>query len=220
MDFSRQRDLLNPDHFNIPINIIGAGATGSHLAYYLAKMGLEDITVYDFDVINEHNIPNQLFGINDIDKYKVHALYSIIKKQTGIKIKFSTDKVTNQRMTGIVFIMVDSMAARKEIWENCCKLKSAVKLVIEPRMGLSMGRIYSVNNMSPSNISQYEENFYSDDEADVSLCGISQTIITTGTNIASLCARLMLNWFNNKEIQHNEIIVDYDNFYFVTTCWE
>ena len=59
LDISRHKELFNPYYFNTPVTIIGAGATGSWLALMLAKLGIQDITVYDFDVVEEHNVPNQ-----------------------------------------------------------------------------------------------------------------------------------------------------------------
>ena len=47
--------------FNTPIHIIGCGATGSWVALMLAKMGISNITCWDFDKVEEHNLPNQFF---------------------------------------------------------------------------------------------------------------------------------------------------------------
>ena len=60
-DFSRQINVLDPSEFKTPIHIIGAGATGSWVAFSLAKMGITNINVYDFDEGGMHNLPNQMF---------------------------------------------------------------------------------------------------------------------------------------------------------------
>lgn len=60
-DFSRQVNIFKPEEFKTPIQIIGAGATGSWVALSLAKMGIENMTIYDFDEVGMHNLPNQCF---------------------------------------------------------------------------------------------------------------------------------------------------------------
>ena len=80
MDFTRQNRILNPDECYSNIHIIGAGSTGSFIALNLAKMGMKNIIVYDFDKVEEPNIPNQFYRIKDVGKYKVTALKQIIKE--------------------------------------------------------------------------------------------------------------------------------------------
>ena len=70
-DYRKQMELIEVEKFNKRINVIGCGALGSWLIFYLLKMGFENIHVYDFDEIEEHNIPNQLFKENQIKKKKL-----------------------------------------------------------------------------------------------------------------------------------------------------
>lgn len=218
LDLTRHLELIDPHYFEEPITIIGAGATGSWLALSLAKLGLTNITVYDFDVVESHNIPNQAYSISQIGQPKVNALYDIIYNTTGTKINVKNEKYTNQRLTGIVFLMVDSMAERKRIWETSIKLKSQIKLMIEPRMGLDVGRIYNVNPLDMEQIRRYEETLYSDDVAEVSACGASMTVITTALGIASWCGRSLINWHNKEELD-NEILIDFKYNNIITTKW-
>ena len=219
LDISRHRELFDSDSFNTPITIIGAGSTGSWLAIALAKLGIEDITVYDFDVVEEHNVPNQAFGVHDVGQPKVEALASLISHETDTSIKIKNQRFTNQRVAGIVFLMVDSMKARKEIFEASIKMKSAVKLLIEPRMGLDVGRVYNVDPMNLTHIKKYEETYYSDDVAEVSACGASMTVISSALGIASWCTRQLIN-FHNKEELDNEILIDFKYNNIITSRWE
>src|SRR5690606_15861194 len=173
IDTRRHMELFNPETFTDNINIIGAGATGSWLALIFAKLGVkgEQIHVWDFDHVEEHNIPNQAFGINQVGEQKVNALLDIIQRDTKATIAGNNDKFNQQRLHGYVFLMVDSMAERKRIWENAIKLKSSIKHLVEPRMGLDMGRIYNVDPMNLTQIERYEQTYYTDEEAEVSACG-------------------------------------------------
>ncbi len=219
IDVSRHRELFNPENFNIPINIIGVGATGSWLALGLAKLGLSNITVWDFDSIEEHNIANQAYNVGSVGQKKVAALANMIIEATGTSINIHPVKFINQRLSGIVFLMVDTMKTRKEIWDNCIKMKPAVKLLVEPRMGLDIGRVYNVNPCNLNHIKEYENTYYDDDVAEVSACGNSMTVISTSLGIASWCIRQLINYSNDVDLD-NEILIDFKFNNIVATRWE
>lgn len=215
LDLRRHMDLFDAYRFgDTPVHVIGAGATGSWLVLQLAKLGISNITVWDFDKVEEHNIPNQLFGLEHVGLYKAHALYMIVKEQTGLEIKIRNEKFQQGRLSGYVFLMVDSMKGRWDIWTGSVKMKSAIKLLVEPRMGLNEARVYNVEPMNTTHHERYEACWYPDDEAEVSACGTSQSVITTAMLTASFCARQLVNHFNEVEL-FNEILIDpmYNNIF-------
>ena len=55
------------------LNIIGVGATGSHIGLYAAKMGFHNFQVWDLDIVENHNLPNQIYENEDIGSKKVDA---------------------------------------------------------------------------------------------------------------------------------------------------
>lgn len=208
LDVRRHMALFDPIKFaDTTITVIGAGATGSWLVLQLAKLGISNITVYDFDDVEEHNVPNQLFGLEHVGMSKVFALQQIVKDQTGLQITAKHEKFTHGRLRGYVFIMVDSMSSRKDIFTTSIKAKSNVKLMVEPRMGLNEGRIYNVIPTDSVQCRRWEECWYPDSEAEVSACGTSQSVITTAILTASICVRQLINHFNNVELD-NEILLD------------
>lgn len=200
--------LFNPFEFgDKPVHVIGAGATGSWLVLQLAKLGISNITVWDFDVVEEHNVPNQLFGLQHVGMPKVEALAEIIRDCTKTEIKIKNERFVAQRLSGYVFLMVDTMTARKQIWETAIKFKSAVEFFLEPRMGLNELRVYNVEPMNLTHHERYEACWYPDDEAEVSACGASMSVITTALHTASICVRQLINHHNKVELD-NEILVD------------
>ena len=78
MDLSKSLDWFNPDSVSERIHIIGCGSVGSTVAELLTRFGLTKFTLYDFDLVEPHNIANQMFRKTDIGKTKVEALQSII----------------------------------------------------------------------------------------------------------------------------------------------
>ena len=210
-DFSRQANILNPEECNRPIHIIGAGATGSWVAFTLAKMGLTNITVYDFDEVGMHNLPNQMFGLNDIDKNKALSIRNIIRRFTGFNIKARTQKVEGgQPLQGIVFMLTDTMKSRKDIYNMSIKNNPNIDLLIETRMDLRGGRIYAIDPKNRYMCKQYEGTFYSDDEAEVSACGVSQTVLPPALAITSHAIWKLLNYINGEPFSH-ETIMDLSN---------
>lgn len=80
---------------NTKVTILGCGAGGSHIAYYLSQLGLGHIHVVDPDVVSRSNINRQaLFELSDIGKLKVDCLKnSIEKKNPYVKISTSTNRL-------------------------------------------------------------------------------------------------------------------------------
>lgn len=209
MNFSRQIEIFDPATFNTPVHVIGAGATGSWVTLFLAKLGVKDITVWDFDRVEEHNLPNQAFGLIDIGLPKADAVAAEVLRATGTVIKANIQEVNARtRLNGIVFMLTDTMKSRKEIWDGAIKLNYGVKLLIETRMGLRGGRIYTIFPTDIQQIRKYEGTFYTDEEATASACGVSQSIICTAVNIASLAVWQFLK-YNREEDFSNELLIDY-----------
>ena len=193
------------------VDIVGCGATGSRIALSLAKLGVENIHVWDFDHVEEHNIANQVFGVGDIGLTKVEALANIVKHQTGMDLGVHAHKVTGETVFGdVVFLLTDTMSSRKEIWNGALKLKLKTKLLVETRMGADNGRVYALNPNKPGHIREWEKTLYSDEEAEVSACGASISVGPTAEVISGLAVWQMIGWFSieqgGEDSLDNEII--------------
>lgn len=220
MDYSRQREAFEVEKFNMPVHVIGAGATGSWVVLMLAKMGIQNIHVWDFDTVEEHNLPNQAFRAltnwdddmgytgTDIGKSKAESIQIIASEATGLNEDNGDFQVTvhnervdgSQRLSGIVFMLTDTMSSRKEIWEKAIKLKPQVKLLIETRMDLEGGFIYCINPIHTPQIKEYEKTFYTDEQAAVSACGTSQSLVATALHISSVAVWQLINFHNEREL--------------------
>jgi len=215
MDYSRQKEIFdNTKVENLPIHIIGAGATGSLLTVTLVKLGFQNINVYDFDTIEAHNIPNQMYFNKDIGRLKIDALKEMCDALGEHPISVYPHKVTSESghsLSGVVFVLTDTMLSRKEIWETLIKYKPSVQLMIETRMGAGVGAIYTISPFNETHISRYESTLFSDEQAVVSACGSSQSIMPTA-NITANYAVWQLIKFANADFEfkdiHNEIHVD------------
>jgi hypothetical protein len=200
--YNRQLDILNPAQLNIPVTIIGAGATGSFTALSLAKMGVHDITVFDYDSVEEHNLPNQFYRMSDVGRPKVYALREIIEDFEGITIKARNEKYRGQRLSGIVIVAVDSMDARIHIWKFV-KDNPDVKLFIDSRMGAEVMKIYSLNPIDLYECRNYEASLYPSSEALQVRCtakSIMYTVLSLASLLANQVKKFLMSEFLNKEL--------------------
>jgi hypothetical protein len=73
MDHTRHQNIYNiPTGFSVAI--IGAGGIGAITALTLAKMGVQNMVLFDDDIVGEENIATQLHKVSDVGKLKVEAL--------------------------------------------------------------------------------------------------------------------------------------------------
>ena len=206
VDYWRQLALFSPDKFEDEVHIIGAGATGSYVAYILAKMGVRTIHVYDFDEVEDHNLPNQIYRLKDVGHPKVEALQEIILEATGIEIIAHNEAVTGStKLKGVIFLMVDSMNVRREIWAGAIRYRLNVRFMVETRMGIDNGRVYAILPSSPEDIRFWEGTLYSDEEAEESPC-TNRAISPTVSLIASVAVWKLIKWFKNEGYKKELII--------------
>lgn len=219
MDFWRQLDIFSPFQFEKPVHIIGVGAIGSYIAETLAKMGVEKIFVYDPDVVEIHNLPNQIYGPEDEGKKKVEALASHLRKACGIEITAMDVELGEKEhnFSGIVFLCVDSMAARKQIWERYLKLNINVDLLVEVRMGAEIGRIYTIKPFNYLDVESWEKTLYSDEEAEESPC-TARAISSTIKVIAGIATHKLTKFQRGISYQ-KEVIVSLNPLLVTTRSW-
>ena len=220
MDLSRHISVFSPDNVKYPIHIIGVGATGSFVAMELARMGCPVLNIYDFDDVEIHNIPNQYYDTEDLGKLKAEALADKLKLiNPNIVVNVHTTAVLPvaddehpgiDKMSGYVFLLVDSMKVRKELWAAAKENKNIVHCW-ESRLGSDQARVYSLD-MSVKDFSKYEADFYDDDNAEVSACGTSITVLPIVLQTASLMIVQFIDLvMDNPAIPHFKTI--FDNHY-------
>ena len=185
----RHIDIFNPYEFHVPIHIIGAGATGSFTACSLAKLGIKDIHVYDFDVVEEHNYYNQYYSKDKVGLPKVIALSQMLDGIIPHNVRVTEQMVRG--MDGIVIVMVDSMKVRAEIFEGVKKNNKLFRL-IDARMGADTFTIYEYQHYNTKLYTNYQNSLYNDDEAETTTCGEVLSVVGTAMAVGSwVCWRII-----------------------------
>ena len=206
LNINRHVGIFDPVKFDTPVHVIGAGATGSWLTLQLAKLGVQDINVWDFDKVEDHNLANQLFGPEHVGMEKVVALAKIVKQLTGMDIKVKNEKVEAQRLAGIVFVLTDTMSSRKQIFDNCIKMNPNVKLMVETRMGVDLGNIYTICGTELDEIKFWESRWVEDDKiSEVSACGSKITVGATASMLAAHAVWQMIRFYTISQGEKDEI---------------
>ena len=233
MDLSKHSTIFKPEMLlNDTVHIIGCGAVGSALAYSLVKLGVPHICLYDADTVEDHNLPNQMFTVSDVGKNKALCLKEILSNAAtylNTKIEAYTDFVTKDsahNLQGYIFNLVDSMDARREIYETYAKANFGCYRYFETRMGLKVLRAYSVNNLSIKECTEYEKTLYTDDEVkELSACGTTQTAFPTANMTAQIAVWMFLAHLNTisgdmdaRDIV-NEVIVSVPDFNSMMNFW-
>lgn len=200
IDPQRHLTVFDPYTFNpTQVHIVGCGAAGSKTALSVAKLGVANIHLWDGDTVEEHNIANQAFGIQDIGHKKVTALGDIIKNQTGTVCHEHEKMIEGkEEFDGVVFLMVDSMKAREEIFDTSLDKNFRVKQVIEIRMGADLIRSYCFTPFNPGEVKGWKTTLYADDEAETSACGASVSVGPTTDLVAGLAVWQLIEWARDK----------------------
>lgn len=203
---------------NKRIHIIGCGATGSHLAVELVKLGCEKLILWDFDIVEEHNLTNQIWTVHDIGKSKTDALKEHLLAIVPDLQIITKGKWDNQPLTGTIFNCVDSMELRKRIYEENI-YNDNIDFMFDPRLGSRTGSVftYKWNVENAKKLINFSD--FKDDEIDVevSLCG---TKININTTLFEVVNNLLINFINvmNKQPYYERIY--FEPLKYNTSYWE
>ena len=159
-------------------HILGCGAIGSSVAMQLARMGANEMVLYDFDSVEIENVGVSQYFQSDIGEYKVDALKNHIKAvDNDIRVITHArrfDEFESTPKSDIVILGFDSMASRLEavtIISNSGKFHQPM-LLIDGRMGAEHYQQYLF--IKPT-LTSYLKSWYSDADGDPEPCNAKAT---------------------------------------------
>lgn len=203
LHLTRQMDLIHPDLLKERINIIGCGAIGSVAALALAEMGFTNFHLWDDDEVDTVNMNAQFYGHEDIGKPKVIALADHLRRfgwfkgeaNKGLSMyhrKWQPD-LDKDPLKGVVITAVDSMEARRAIWETH-QTSSETTLIIDPRMAAEYLIIQAFDPLDSDLAEAYSASLTSDAETVQERCTAKATSYTSfgaGSLIAMLIKQFL-----------------------------
>ena len=219
MDIQKSSRFKEAPWFNIAakqsVLIGGAGGIGSWTALLCSRMGSE-VVLFDFDLVEEHNIGGQLFKTKDIGKLKCTAVESVIIDFTvDYKVSAFGEAITENTGTSPIAIAAfDNMSARKIMYSKWKKVfgGNPKALFIDGRLQAEHMQIFCIRGDKEDDQKYYEENqLFSDSEVEDAPCSMKQTSHSAAM-IASHIIGFLTNHFTN--------IADGDEARVVPGKWE
>ena len=178
---------------NAPVVVVGgAGGIGSWLAFFLARANF-NVTLSDFDTVEEHNIGGQLFKRSQIGKYKAEAVGRNVSEFSTNTINAQIVKITEETATHeFMFSAFDNMDARRamfKVWKRSWNSMNR-PIFIDGRLNAEQFQIFCV---TPENADEYERmHLFNDSEVEDAPCSAQQT-----THTAAMIAGHMVGFFTN-----------------------
>lgn len=221
MDIVKHLEFFDPVKIEDSIHIIGVGAIGSNLTETLTRLGLDNLNLYDFDTVTSHNIANQMFFDEDIEKTKLESIEKTCKRiNPDINIKLHEKGwEEGKRLSGYVFLCVDNIEIRKKIVQENM-YNPNIKAMFDFRMGLEDAQHYAANwSDSKSKETFYDYMDFTHEEAKeeqpVSACGTTLSVIPTIRTIVSLGTSNFINFIKKKTLK-KIILIDAFNYKITT----
>jgi len=178
-DFWRQLDIFVPK--DQKITVIGAGGIGSWVVLGLVKTGFKVISVWDGDIIEPHNIPNQLFEMDQCGINKALALNYHMPVVTPKTKHWEGEDISST----VIVIATDNMEVRKRIVET-----QRANLIVDCRIGGEIIRIVSVSLVDYGSKAYYLDTWYPSGDASDLPC-TAQSIADVGFFVGGFACNLI-----------------------------
>ncbi|MBI5793779.1 ThiF family adenylyltransferase [Candidatus Uhrbacteria bacterium] len=182
------------------VDVIGVGALGSRLTLELARLGIGEIHVWDPDTVSDVNLANQAFARQDVGVLKVQALTRLVKEHTGGHLIAHEEAYKGEQELGeVVFLMTDSLASRREIFEGAIRFNLTTKRLLEARLGIDQGRVYSLDPNQGEQVQAYGATLNGVAKAAVNPCGSPISIGATAGMAASIATWMFIAWWATEQ---------------------
>jgi molybdopterin-synthase adenylyltransferase len=198
-NYLRQTAMFDPaKHPDSHVMMVGVGGIGSFTSLALAKLGIKHLTLVDPDMVEDHNLPNQMFPSSQVGEPKVQAaMRQAFVHNPECIIQCKAVMLEDQDFYGgIVVSGLDSMEARHNLWYDHIKNNPAVPRYIDARLDGERVVIYTVRPTVEADHEGYEATLYSDDEAEAGAC-TARNIIDVGFLVASQITRAVRRELND-----------------------
>lgn len=200
LDLTKSYEYFQPEKYPDRIHIIGCGSVGATVAENLVRCGCQNLTLWDFDTVESHNLANQIFREKDIGVPKVDALLDILSEinpDLPKTVELQKEGWHGKILSGFLFLCVDDIDLRRQIVETHMD-SPFVKAVFDFRTGLEDAQHYAADW---SNLSMKQNLLasmqFSHEEAKIetplSACNIALSVVPT---VRIVCAYGVSNFMN------------------------
>ena len=205
MDRSKILEFFDATEYKHAYHVIGCGAIGSHICEELARIGVPEVHIYDFDTVDAHNITNQMFLYTDIGMSKVDACEAIMKGiNPDIVIhKYPEGLQKPYIINGICILCVDNIDLRRTI-VKANYYNPYCRAIMDFRMRLTDAQYYFANgdstfekdNLLATMDFTHEE---AHEATPTSACGVELSVIYTVKAITAFGIANMVKWLQKDD---------------------
>lgn len=200
----RHDDFFQKARWVVDTHILGLGGVGSELGRLLLKYGVGTaslIHLYDGDIVESHNLPNQAYsdaGEDYIGMHKVDAFARHAKQWGGHDIcqnirTHPTYVRSRIPLSGFAFLCLDNMESRRDICQTSLWENEDVALVFESRMDATLSIVYCLDPNNPTHRKNWERAWFPSSQAQNTVgCGGHIAIPSTVTLTACIMADLFI----------------------------
>lgn len=182
--------------------LAGIGGIGSYCAFLLSRLKINELVLYDPDIVESTNMAGQLYSYDLIGSSKVDAMYStLVKFSAYTSVICMNERYSEESLVSKIMICgFDNMEARKVFfnkWKNYALSLSEEErkecLFIDGRLNAEEYQVLCIKGDDSYNIARYEAEFiFSDNEVEDAVCSYKQT-----TFMANMIGSVMINLFVN-----------------------
>ena len=199
----------------VSFDVFGVGNIGSWLALFLSRIDPKQITIWDDDIIESHNIGGQAFRLLSIGSNKISEVSHMCREMSGYRITRKCYRV-NKNSTNMIssainksskhvfmFSAFDNMQARSDLFNI---LKSATNkgaipqqnvFFIDGRANVEHFQVFAINMHDETQVAKYEkEQLFSDDEVEEQACNYKSST-HCGVQVASTMCNVACNILSN-----------------------
>lgn len=175
VNFLRASGWVSQDVLRDTLTIVGCGAIGSNVALQAAKMGWLHFQLWDADTVEDHNLPNQAYGLEHVGQPKVEALKKVLETfNPNCKVTTHNEFFTPEHkdsVKGVLVLATDTMKSRElatEVFAYNCEISR----VYEARLGFEYAEIHCIDPMDPNDIDQWRKSIKPDDQVPEGPCNL------------------------------------------------
>lgn len=214
MNLSKSYEFFKPETLKGPCHIIGCGSVGSTVAELLARFGITDFVLYDFDFVEAHNIVNQMFTTKHLGRQKIECVKEMLEEiNPDVKVRLEPSGWEGQPLNGYVFLAVDNIDLRREI-ANSNKFNAYIWAMFDFRTGLTDAQHFAADwtDMKAKKAFIDSMNFNHEEVKDVlSACHVSMCVAPTVRLISNVGVANFINFAKGEHL-YKQIIVDAFSF--------
>ena len=172
--YSRQADIVPRQRIlDCKVTVIGVGAIGRQVAIQLTAIGVPCMQLIDFDTVEISNLASQGYLHKDLKRPKVDATAEFCRQiNYDLQVETVLDKFKRSAPVGnTVFCCVDSIVARKHIWDA---VKDKVNFFVDGRMSAEVLRV--ITACDEQSREYYPKTLFAAQEAHTGPCTAKSTI--------------------------------------------